>query len=484
MKERSFGVGSADVNRMFYEYVTSNVGIPKPEDVFRYVHQFETNAVLHTLIDYKATKASQIKPLLYRVKDKGAEKEFKSMNTMRDISNDAYFTKKLKDARKRGLEEIDLRTILFTDSLYPLKRLLERPGGDLSRWDEFIYALSATYDITGWALIKKSRGSLRSNNGQLVKMSWIPTQYVDIVGGSPVNPISGYIYNGDSRIELPASDCVPIRSFSTLYDKSGSNLYGTSKVKAAYRDLMTYNESKERQYTAFKTGDSAHLIFPKYEGNQIEGEEAAGILNSFRDMIFGGLKKKDRHSAAVLGVSVETANLASPLKDAQTIETQQEIRDILASLWKLPPRLVFNDARSATYNNMDQDKKNALYNGVFPFLYKIEKAIGLEIIEQEYPDIKFAFDYDVYPELMPNITDDMVKVDKVSFLTDDEKRDMFGYEPLPDNLGEIPAKYQHISVQAGEGTLTPGMQQGNGTFNRGNLAQQAAGYDKRTGNQN
>lgn len=481
MKERDPRVSNTPFYNIMYEYIR-HLNIPKPDNVERYADLFEVNAVLHTLIDFKATKCSQIKPMIYRVKDSGAERAFRELNGQ-DLGGNLSAYMEKKEAKDRGIEEVNLDSITVLDKEYRLKKMLTKPNAQ-NRWDDFMYSISAFYDIAGWSLIYGAKLSSGEDAGKYAELYSMPTHMMEIIGRSPLDPVTQYIYNGDNRIPLNAKDCVPIRSFSVRWDKAGTHLYGTSKVKAAWFELMTYIESKERQYTSFKTGDSAHIIFPEFESSQLMSDDD-GELRRFKDKIFGALRQKDRHAAAIVGQKLGAINLSSALNTSQTIEAQQEIRDILAALWKLPPRLVFNDSRSATYNNMNEDKKNALYNGVFPFLFKVEQALNEDIVQPLY-GYRLAFDYDIYPELLPNITDDMVKLDKVSYLTDDEKRAYFRYEPLKDGLGEVPTKYQHIAVQNGGNNVvgpTPGLQQNNGAFNRGTPAERDADYEKRTDNQ-
>lgn len=476
MTEREQGVRNNPYYDIVYEFVKQS--IPKPDNVARYADLFEVNSVLFTLINFKATKVSQIKPLVYKVKDSGAERMFRSLNG-KDLDGDPHKYRELKRSKELGIEEIPLDSIRVIDKEYRLKKLLTKPN-EQNRWDEFMYSLSAFYDIAGWSLMYGAKVKEGSDKGLYAELYSLPTHLLEIVGSSPLDPVSGYIFDGDFRRTFDAKDCVAIRSFSPRFDRQGSHLYGVSKVKAGWAELMTYIQSKERQHTAFATGDSAHILFPEFQDSQLT-ESESGELKSFKDRIFGALRQKDRHSAAIVGQKLGAINLSPTLDKSQTIEAQQDIRDMLAALWNLPPRIVFNDSRSATYNNMVEDKKNALYNGVFPFLNKVEDAINEDIVGPLY-DRKLAFDYDVYPELLPNITDDMVKLDKVSFLTDDEKREFFQYEPLPDRLGEIPTKFQHIAVQGGGSPLTPGMTQGNGTFNRGTPSQQDQGYEQRSSN--
>jgi hypothetical protein len=236
----------------------------------------------------------------------------------------------------------------------------------------------------------------------------------------------------------------------------GSHLYGTSKIQSAYAQLMTYLEATNREYTGFKTGDSAHILFPKSIESQIEAQNDPGLLQKFKDAIFRSLRQKDRHQAAVIGQEIGHINLASALKDSNSLEVKREIKNAIASVFHMSSKVVFNDASSASYNNIVEDKKSTLQNGVFPFLNQLENILSEQMVRPEF-GLLMAFDYDVYPELNPETLTEMSKMKDVDFLSDNEKRKWFDFEPLNVYGSDLPTKYnamiEPINVDYGKDNL-------------------------------
>jgi len=74
MKELS----SNPLQNGIFEYVR-NIAIPLNEPIYKYVDLFNTNALVYTAVDFLAMKASQAKPMIFKTKDRGAEKEMRKM---------------------------------------------------------------------------------------------------------------------------------------------------------------------------------------------------------------------------------------------------------------------------------------------------------------------------------------------------------------------------------------------------------------------
>jgi len=226
----------------------------------------------------------------------------------------------------------------------------------------------------------------------------------------------------------------------------GSHLYGTSRVKIAYAEILTYTEAVMREYTGFKTGDSAHILSPKDPEAQQAAAGDKGMFQAMVDKIFGGLKKSNRHNAVVIPYSMDHINLASPLKDSNVIESKKAIKEIVAGVFHLPVRVVYNDTSGGTYNNLKEDKKDALRNGVFPLLNQFEECINERIIKPNF-GYEFGFDYDCYEELNPDVIADMERLAKVDFMSDNEKRSWNDFEELQDERAKTPQKYWESNIE-------------------------------------
>lgn len=414
-------------NQAMFEFI-SNVNLPNFAPLYKYAEYYGVNSLIHVLINFKAKKVSQAKPMFFKTKDSGAAKEMKMLNGKWKDSYEKSQFKKIKSAAVS--EEIYLDDISVMDKEYfRMKRLFTRPN-EWQTFSQFLYSISAFQDISGWGLIHKAR-----NGSNLVAMNSMPTHVMKIKGGTSFDPISGYLMDGVITKQFDKDECIRLATFSTSYDKHGSHLYGTSKVGAGYSELLTYIETKNREYTSAVTGDSAHILFPKNENDSL-GEDVSA-WKTFKESIFGALRNKDKHQAAVSGIALEHINLASALKDANTKEVKMDVKENLAAIWDLPVRLVFNSQEGGTYNNVIEDRKNALRNGVFPFLNDLEEVFHSEIVKPEF-GLSFTWDYDCYEELNPDILKEMEAMGKVPFVSINEARDWFDFESIKNEKADIP----------------------------------------------
>jgi hypothetical protein len=406
----------SNYNQIIYDYV-KNVSLQHSAPLHKYADLYQVNSILFALMNYKAEKASQAKPMLYKVKDQEAAKDFHKFN---GFAKDTYETKLLKKAKDKGVDEIYLDDITVTSPYYRTKRLLTKPN-EMQSFGEFIYSLSAFYDISGFNLINTQKV-----DGQVAALYSLPTHQITIEGGSPQDPVKAYQYDGLFTQKFDPKDCHALRSFSTNYNKMGSHLYGTSKVQVCYADLQTYIAALEREHSAFKTGDSAHLLFPKNADAQIEASNDNTLLQKMRDGIRSALWKKDEHRAALVAQELGHINLANPIGESITLEVKKDIREILAAVFMLPPEVVFNESASSTYNNGKENGRRALHLGVFPFLNKQEEILSEEIIRPQ-TGLKFCFDKTIYDELALDKVAEMAKMKDIDFLTRKEKRQWFDY---------------------------------------------------------
>lgn len=413
-----------DFNAAINEFV-KNIPIPNAANTYALAKTYETNDIIYKCVDYKARKTAQAKPLIFNIKNVAAAKRFKSLN---GNAKNTQQLAELQRIKSEAYEEINLDqvSVLNQPELLRLKRFFQRPN-EYQTFGALLYSLSAYYDLAGWSLIyKQNIYNREAGRQQLARLYSVPTDKTIIEGGTPYDPIKGYHFDGYYQKSFKAEDCIPIRSFSVNHDRLGGHLYGTSKVQVAWSSLQTYIAAKNREYTSFETGDSAHILYAKNPDAQIEASNDPSLLQKLKDAIFKALRQKDNHQAAVVGMELGHINLASSIKNSITIEAKQEVKEMVASIWGLPSKIVFNDQTSSTYNNMQEDRKRALYDCVFPFLNELE-AVLQDLIFESF-GLHFAFDYQSYEELNVDRIAEMKEMSTVTFLSKNEMREWFGYD--------------------------------------------------------
>lgn len=423
--------------RTFYDQV-QRFGITSPTNLDEVVEYHSKNSIIYTLMDWKANKGSMVKPNLFKIKNKLDAKEFRKWNGKHI---DGYEVKQLKQLAQSAFQEIDLGSVTQESEYWKLKNLLTRPNKDTT-FAEFIAAYLNYMDGCGHSLTWRHRIKSSVHSNRAVELYNLPAHIMSLRGSKykPITGYSSYRFPTNEK-EFDAKDVIHIKTFSFNFDGMSSEQFGTSKIAVGMRDVLTYVEAQDREYYGFKTGDTATILSPKDPSKlPSEFKSSKGLLG-FADSVRKALKQKDRHKVAILNTALEGIKIDSQLKDSRTLEAKEEIRKILAGVWHLSNRVVLNSSEGSTFNNIREETKTSLRDGVFPDLLKLSEALNDTEIYPNYPGHELAWDFDVYPELVEDRKSAMKSLKDADYLSDNEKRAELGYEPIADKLANIPAKY-------------------------------------------
>ena len=431
-------------NQAVFNYNYRNIPIPNNTNTATFAKEFGVNSLLFSLMDHKAKKTSQIKPIIVKETDKAAAKEFRKWNGK---YTERYEMKKLKGLQTKAFEELYMDDIQESNGeLFKLKTLLTRPNS-YQTWSEFMFAYSMFLDLAGWAAMYGAKMESGIYKGHYQNLYQLPTDKLEIMGGTPFDPVTGYRFKSTYKDTFPAEDVVAINSFSFNYDQYGSHLYGTSKVQVAWKDLETYIASKTREYNSFNGGDLRAIVTPKsVDDVPVEAQtDGTNFFKAIKDSFYRALRGTDKQKIAFNSMPLEVHQLVNDLKTDVTTNAQQEIKQCLASVWRFDSDFVFSSANSSTYENMRQYSANSLRNGVFPDLIKHEEAFNENIVKPIYKGHGVIYDYDVYEELNTDIFKEMEALQKADYISDNVKLRYLDLEPIEDERANIPAKYWEMA---------------------------------------
>jgi phage portal protein BeeE len=428
-------------NRTVFDFLYKRFGVPKDSKMKDYAELYSSNSLIYSLVDWKGLKSSQVKPQISKIKNKESAKEFRKWNGK---YSEKYELRQLSELKKVAYEDIDLALVGISSEYWKLKKLLTRPN-EYMTFSELLYAYSAMMDISGFCVIWGDRNKNGMNPTKSESIYVLPSHLIDIQEGTTYKPVAGYKFQGKTDLEFTANDVMHLKTFSMNYGNTGEFLYGTSKVKAGLTDVLTFIAAKDREYYSFKSGDSATVLVPKAGSAVPQNLTTPSGLQQFKDLILKSLKQKDRHNVTVLNTALEALKIDSPLKDTNTIEAKKEVMQILASVWHVSNRVVFNSPEGSSYNNVKEEFKASLRNGVFPQLLQYSENFNEYEILPNYPGHEFTFDFDVYPELSEDLFVQMKALEKADYLSDDEKRRFINFDSLNFKNGgrdsSIPSKY-------------------------------------------
>jgi len=176
------------------------------------------NHVVFTISDWVGRKMGSISPLIYRVKNKKAVKQYNTFQKGFTPQNAI----RLSQLRQKAFELQEI------EGDHPLMDILEKPN-PFQTWSEFIYGYFIYKAFTGRCYIKgvKADGSTRTKGYQEVYL--MPSQYIEAVSGEGSVVVD---YYRDSRVpteRIETEDICVIKTFSPV--DGGFN--GTSKFKSA-----------------------------------------------------------------------------------------------------------------------------------------------------------------------------------------------------------------------------------------------------------
>ena len=150
---------------------------------------------------------------------------------------------------------------------------------------------------------------------------------------------------------------------------------------------------------------------------------------------------------AIVAQPIEAIQFQNALDSTVTSATKMEAKNDVAAVWGIDPSVVFPTESGTTYTNQKDKVSASLRNGVFPSLQKIEEKFREEIVKKQYNGYSLIFDYDVFEELTKDQTMEMETLEKLTYLSDNEKRERIDYEMLEDARANTPRAYWDTLTQ-------------------------------------
>lgn len=441
-----------------FRFNYENIPIPKVDwNSKALIEASGTNAVLFTLMDYKAKKSGLIRPMIVKeTSDKAAMKEY-YIESKRAATHSDFL--ELKKLRTKAFEEIYFDDISDTDinGLGGLKKLLTRPN-PFQTWSQFMYSNSFFKD-NGWTAMYKWKPKI--NLGKTVRLYSLPTHLVNIISsGTWDDPIKAYQfdYNPSRQFEIKKEDIIRVSSFSPKYDTNGAHLYGTSKIKVAWDEFQTYAKAVEREYSSFTGGDLRAILMPDGDILDLPSDQKqqATWFQNFKDGIIRAFKQSGNQKIAITPTMLKDIQLRQELTEKITAEAKEKAQSIACAVWGLDMPAVFPTNQGTTFDNQKEYAAKTLRNGVFPDLRDFEEALREDLVKPEYKGYSLLFDYDVYEELTRDLAKEMEMLTKADFLSDNEKRAYIDYDEMEDERAAVPRAYWNDLNNLESGSLFEG----------------------------
>lgn len=308
----------------------------------------------------------------------------------------------------------------------PVNKILKRPNEN-DRQQQFIEALASWILITGDFYIYKLKYQTGADKGKVMRLYYLPAQYVEIIGGGWSEPIKEYkLIIGDQEIRFPKEDIVHVKYFNPNWDISGSQLYGQSPLEAALKTVQSSNEAVNSKIKAFINGGVAGLLSSEDPNMPMSVEQIDQLNDVIKGKITGTNNTKKISATSGL---VKYQQIGLSPADLEVLKSIQFDANELCKVYGVDPILF--DTNSASYNNKKEAYKSLVNNVVVPLLNLIKDGL-----DECFMDYGKGVSYSVahFPEMQQDLGEMVTSLEKAWWFTPNQKLAMMNQEPSKDPL--------------------------------------------------
>lgn len=407
-------------NEKMYSLLNNNQPIFWEDNPNNYVaNGYQSNGDVYSCIDLILTKLASCPLLVYSVVD-GKQQQVKKYKALQmgDVGKAELFK-----AQSKALKEVDIEGI---------SKLLNKPN-QYQTTTEWLKQLAGFYLLTG--------NAYNYYNGMPGSKKWtemfvLPSPLINIVSGGDLKPVKGYnVFNSinfnQGVPDFPAEQVSHLKTFNPNFTTFGAQLYGQSPLRAYILTLVRNKDSRIEQGKQVKNGGVSGMLSPKVGMPAMSPD----VKSDLKQQIKEAKTSADLLSRIfVSGVPAEWLQFGLPSTDLQLLESMKLDRIDICNAFHISPVLMGNTDAS-TESNVVQAYKQLIYNCVMTLGNTITDKLTRDICppyEDRGEKLMIMFDYSVLPEL----ADDMSKVaealNKMYWLSINEKREFQGWGKSPE----------------------------------------------------
>lgn len=297
-----------------------------------------------------------------------------------------------------------------------VNKLLKQPNKDNS-FKELAYAYYIYLLSIGNSYIY---GPKLNISGGVYELKTMPSEEVFIVSGDWQDDIKGYkIYGSDQLIS--SENVIHGKLFNPRFQE-GSWVYGLSPLEVAEEIVNLSNAGVQSLEAAFDNMGANHIISPKKD-IIMSTEQQTNMADTYRRKFQGASKNRTMFSE----VPLDSTEVGLSPVDLNVLESNNQAVRTLCNVWGVSS-ILFNDNSNSTFNNMLQARKDFYDYTIQPLNTYFADKLKMFLIPDEELQLKFDYsNVEVYQEALLDKADAISKMD---YLTENEKREMIGYEPV------------------------------------------------------
>ena len=135
-------------------------------------------------------------------------------------------------------------------------------------FDDYVTQLLIYRLICGENFIYKPKLESGLNAGKTAELRVLPASDIDIIEGTPINPIRGFrLFGGAFEKEFTKEEVYHSKLFDPLWYRNGT-LHGMSPIVAANRSVSKLNEADLTQLKQLENQGPKYALFKKMTGTQ------------------------------------------------------------------------------------------------------------------------------------------------------------------------------------------------------------------------
>lgn len=345
------------------------------------------NVIAHRAIDMVSTAASSVKIELYSINSKGARRE---------------------------------------EKMHPVLDILKRPN-PMQATGDFFQALYNYYQISGNVFIQ----AIGAKDTQPKELHLLRPDRISIIAGKSALP-EAYRYTiGNQSRDFPVdrisgkSMILHIRKFNPLND-----WYGLSSVEAAAYSIDQHNQSGAWNQSLLQNGarpSGALVVGAEVAGGGVLSIEQYNRVKQQIDDQFSGPENAGR--PLLLEGGLEWKEMSMSPKDMDFVEAKHSSARDIALAFGVPPQLLGIPGDN-TYSNLQEARLALWEQTIVPLVERTIERLNNWLVPLFGDKLELAADTDSITALAASNQAIWDRVEKASFLTDDEKRIAVGYSPF------------------------------------------------------
>jgi HK97 family phage portal protein len=282
--------------------------------------------------------------------------------------------------------------------------------------------------------------------GRIYEWQRMRPDYVSIIPSSDLSrPVAKYLYSYGVTREIEPEYVTHWRNFDPVND-----WYGMSPLEAAIRSVTMGNSAIDwNTATLQNMGRFSGII--KFADTLDEAQKEA-IYSAFQDRRAGAA---NAGKPLLTDDEFEWVPTSMNVVDADWFNGLNLTKQQIASVFGIDSVLI-GDKTASTYNNQEQAMLRLYYDVVMPILLEISGWLSESVISTWQANAVLRFDFEGIDAIKRDQAAAYERLEKVSFLSPNEKRTEVGYEVRPEpamdaiyvNSGVIPITETSLDLNA------------------------------------